>query len=164
MSLRLAGLLLSLLSWPAIGLAGGEAQFAMPADARYVGECGSCHTAYAPALLPAAAWRQVFGSLDRHYGMDASLDAKTRDGLLAAVLPLATEPGARPRYGTMTATAEALDFTRISLSPLFRYVHDEMPAYVWARKGVLSRAQCGNCHRRADEGRYFEREVRIPQQ
>ena len=46
-------------------------------DPRWRAECGSCHAAFPPALLTAPAWRQVMGALDRHYGADASVDAKT---------------------------------------------------------------------------------------
>ena len=43
----------------------------------YVQECGSCHAAYPPGMLPARSWQRVMGGLDRHYGSDASLDAPT---------------------------------------------------------------------------------------
>src|SRR5512146_2667484 len=37
-------------------------------------ECGSCHVAYPPRLLPAESWRAVMSGLDKHFGSDASLD------------------------------------------------------------------------------------------
>lgn len=43
----------------------------------YKQECAACHMAYPPAFLPAASWLHVMGSLDWHYGSDASLDAAT---------------------------------------------------------------------------------------
>ena len=52
---------------------------ALPALADYRSECGSCHVAYPAKLLPASSWKQLMGRLDRHFGSDASLDAKTRD-------------------------------------------------------------------------------------
>ncbi|HNH88688.1 MAG TPA: hypothetical protein PLX46_04640, partial [Thiobacillaceae bacterium] len=33
-----------------------DAVFPMPAGKTYVNECGSCHTAFAPGLLPARSW------------------------------------------------------------------------------------------------------------
>jgi hypothetical protein len=38
-------------------------------------ECGACHMAFQPGLLPAASWRQVMSGLAKHFGEDASLDA-----------------------------------------------------------------------------------------
>jgi hypothetical protein len=43
-------------------------------------------------------------------------------------------------------------------------MHDEVPAYIWKRKKIGSLANCIACHTRANEGRYGEREIRIPQQ
>jgi hypothetical protein len=36
-------------------------------------ECGGCHPAYPPALLPAAEGRHPIGSLDRHFGVAVSV-------------------------------------------------------------------------------------------
>ena len=44
----------------------------------YTQECGSCHLAFPPSLLPKASWQRVMSGLDKHYGSDASLDAATQ--------------------------------------------------------------------------------------
>ena len=44
----------------------------------YTQECGSCHLAFPPNLLPKASWQSVMHGLDKHYGSDASLDAATQ--------------------------------------------------------------------------------------
>ena len=43
-------------------------------------ECGSCHAAYPPRLLTAQSWRTIVKGLDRHFGVDASVDAPTGCG------------------------------------------------------------------------------------
>ncbi|HYN77067.1 MAG TPA: cytochrome C, partial [Lamprocystis sp. (in: g-proteobacteria)] len=48
---------------------------------RYRAECGGCHLAYPPGLLSAGAWGQVMGTLDNHYGDDASLAPAVVDEL-----------------------------------------------------------------------------------
>ena len=45
------------------------------ANEKWKTECGSCHLAYPPELLPASSWRRIMAGLDRHFGADASLDA-----------------------------------------------------------------------------------------
>ena len=40
-------------------------------------ECSSCHVAYPPSLLPADSWRALMSGLDKHFGVDASVDAKS---------------------------------------------------------------------------------------
>ena len=43
-------------------------------NAKWKGECSSCHIAYPPHLLPAKSWRMLMSGLDRHFGSDASID------------------------------------------------------------------------------------------
>jgi len=160
-----AALLLTSL-WIAQGQASGEAAFPMPVDPRYRAECGSCHTSYAPGLLPARSWDRMMTTLDRHFGEDASLDEATRAALTRELIRLAADnPGANMlmrRIASSFVRQEAPQ--RISDSPFFRHMHDEVPARIWRRAGVGSPANCGACHSRAEEGRYFEREVRIPRE
>jgi len=47
-----------------------------PADV-YRRECGDCHVAYPARLLPATDWQRIVAALDRHFGVDASLDPAT---------------------------------------------------------------------------------------
>jgi hypothetical protein len=71
----------------------------------YKAECGSCHVAYPARLLPPASWQQLMTGLDRHFGSDASLDARAHAEisrhLAANAGRRAPPPGAEPR---ITAT------------------------------------------------------------
>ena len=51
----------------------------LPPNPAYKAECGSCHVPYPPKLLPAQSWRALMARLDRHFGSDASLDARTSE-------------------------------------------------------------------------------------
>lgn len=150
--------------WISTGLADGDAAFPMPAGKQYLEECGSCHTAYAPGLLPARSWTRMMGELENHFGEDASLAEPDRQAILADLTRLAADgpqatllmrriAGGIPRH-------EAPQ--RISETPFFRYMHDEVPAYIWKRAKIGTPANCGACHTKADAGRYYEREVAIP--
>jgi len=46
-------------------------------------ECGSCHMAFPPALLSSGDWQILMQGLDKHFGVNASLDAKSRDQVAA---------------------------------------------------------------------------------
>ena len=52
-----------------------ERRLSFPANERWKAECGSCHIAYPPPLLPAASWRRLMAQLERHFGSDASVAA-----------------------------------------------------------------------------------------
>jgi hypothetical protein len=49
--------------WIGTGQADGDAAFPMPCGKLYLNECGSCHTAYAPGLLPARSWKRMLAEL-----------------------------------------------------------------------------------------------------
>ena len=72
----------------ALALAAGAASAehgarSVPALPLYTQECGSCHVAYPPGLLPAPSWQHLMGGLKQHFGSDASLDAAATASLSA---------------------------------------------------------------------------------
>jgi len=131
--------------------AGGK--LSAPADDRWKAECGSCHLAYPPQLLPAQAWRRMMSQLDRHFGADASLDAADR-AHIAAYLERNSASGRRVR-----ASPESL---RITEGAWFLHEHDEVAPATWKHPAVKSAANCAACHTRAEEGDFGERNIRIP--
>ena len=42
----------------------------------YKEECGACHFAYQPELLPSASWMKILNQLDDHFGEEVELDSK----------------------------------------------------------------------------------------
>jgi cytochrome c553 len=127
----------------------------MPAqsNAKWTAECGGCHMAFPPGLLPAASWKKVMTDLDKHFGTDASLPpAETKeisDYLVAH---------ASNRW---TASSAPL---RISESEWFKTKHraDEINPAIWKRASVKSPSNCMACHGAADKGDFNERNIRIP--
>lgn len=132
----------------------------MPAAPQYVAECGSCHTAYAPGYLPARSWKKMLEDLKNHFGDDASLDPATRDLLSAQLQALALDSANANR--AVAARGGAGESQRLTTTPFFRYMHDEVPASFWQRAKVGSKANCGACHLKADQGRYYQSEIQIP--
>lgn len=120
-------------------------------DETYRQECGECHVAYPPALLPADTWRQVMRQLDRHYGVDASLEDAT-----AARITKWLEANA----GSKAKLAGAGDPPRLTQTVWFRHEHDEAPS--GARRNAGSMARCDACHRGAAGGDYSEHDIRLP--
>jgi len=112
-------------------------------------ECGSCHVAYPPQLLPAASWTQIFAGLNDHFGTDATLDPATTAELLNY---------AQTHAGRATTPAPL----RISETRWFRHEHDEIAPSTWQREAIGSPANCAACHRGAETGDFSERGIRIP--
>lgn len=130
------------------------ARFAAPTPL-YQQECGACHVAYPPALLPSASWQRVLGGLGQHYGSDASLEASTLAPLRAYL---------QANAGSYRRVREEPPQERITRSAWFLREHreGEIPPEVWKRASVRSPAQCAACHRGAAEGDFGEPGVRIP--
>lgn len=129
----------------------------MPASAMppaYVQECGSCHMAFPPGVLPARSWGRLMAGLDKHYGTDAALDAPTRRAIDAWL---------QGHAGTYKRVREEPPQDRITRSVWFERKHREVAPEVWKRPAVNSRAHCTACHTRADQGDFDDDRVRIPQ-
>ncbi|WP_066343167.1 diheme cytochrome c [Azohydromonas lata] len=133
----------------------GEKQL-MPASVpkAYTQECGACHTAYPPGLLPAASWQRLMTGLDQHFGTDASLDEAT-------VKQLAT--WLQANAGTYKRVrSEAPPQDRITQSAWFKREHRGIDAAVWSHASVRSAANCAACHSGAERGNFSERGLRFP--
>lgn len=128
--------------------AAAAADHRYPVDnATYRQECGSCHVAYPPALLGAGSWREIMRGLDRHFGTDASVSEPARAQITAYL-----EAGA----GRSRAESPTL---RISEMAWFRKEHREVSAATWKSPAVKSAANCGACHRQAEQGEFSERSL-----
>ena len=123
-------------------------------NATWRAECGSCHVAYPPALLPATEWHQLMGSLDRHFGADASVDVKAAAEIDAFLSAHAGKDASRP------VAAEP----RITTTRWFRRKHDEVSAVLFRSTSVKTAANCGACHPGAVAGDFNEHAVKVPRQ
>jgi hypothetical protein len=119
----------------------------------YAQECGACHLAFPAQLLPAASWQRLMGGLDKHFGVDASLDT-------AAAKPISA--WLQHNAATSSQMAGSPPDDRITRSRWFVRQHDEVRAAVWKRASVHSPANCTACHAGAARGDFDEDGVRIP--
>jgi mono/diheme cytochrome c family protein len=123
------------------------------ANKTYQAECGSCHIAYPPGLLPAPAWRRMLAGLNKHFGTDAGVDARAAAEIGAFLESNAAE--GKKRGGDSGVL-------RITETPWFTRKHREVPAPAWKNTRVLSPANCSACHAGAERGDFNEHAVRIP--
>lgn len=145
-----------------VGLAGAMASATAdaprkpaPDDPAWREECGSCHVAYPPRMLPAESWRKVMAGLDQHFGVDASLDPATAASIEAFLARNARQAG------KTVAGADAAPL-RITEMSWFRREHRQITKAKWNDPAVGSSANCGACHRQAEQGRFGERDIKVP--
>lgn len=122
-----------------------EGRFAVPANERWKAECGSCHIAYPPQLLPAASWQRVMSQLGRHFGSDASVEPAAA-AEIGAFLVRYSASGKRARG--------AADSLRITETRWFRREHREV--------ALKNASGCAACHTTAAQGDFRERNIRMP--
>jgi len=154
---------------PLIGYAttaiGADAQTGPEAPATlYQEECASCHMAYPAELLPARSWQKILGSLDRHFGDNASLDPASLKVLGTYLQNHSADAGASRRARRILRAIPAGSTPlRISTLPYIRRQHDEIPSrYIKNNPQVKSLSNCVACHQGAERGVFNEDSVRIP--
>lgn len=119
----------------------------------YEAECASCHMAYPPALLSAKSWQNVMTTLGKHFGTDASVDAKTQAEITSWLVKNSTT---RQKY------SETAPENRITKTSWFIRKHDEVKVDVWKRTSIKSPANCTACHLDAAKGNFSENSIKIP--
>jgi hypothetical protein len=131
------------------------ARMTMPSDApkSYEAECASCHMAYPPGLMGQKNWRNIMSGLDKHFGTDAGVDAKTESEITSWLIKNAAT---KQKYSAFAPE------NRITKTAWFIRKHDEVGVDVWKRAGVKSPANCSACHANAVRGDFDEDRVRIP--
>ena len=148
----------ALASFCALGLgasafADGDARLPRTTPPAYVEECGACHVAFPPSMLPGASWARTMAGLSKHFGVDASLDAATMqriDGYL------------RAEAGTGRRAREAPPEDRITRAGWFVREHRSIDAATWASPAVKQASNCAACHPGAARGDYDDDRVHIP--
>ena len=97
----------------------------------YQQECGACHLAFPPGMLPASSWQRLLAGLPQHFGIDASLEPDALAKL---------SPWVMANAGTQRRIAENPPQDRISRSPWFLRQHREVAAETFKRTAIRSAA------------------------
>lgn len=153
------------------GERGWAAEFAGPTGVQpvdnplYAAECGSCHFAYQPGLLPEASWRKLMTNLSDHFGENAELTPEAQKLITEYLIQNAAERD-RGWIADKMQRAAAVNgepVQRITETAYFIRKHDELPPRVWRdNPKVGSMSNCAACHTQADNANFDEHQVKIP--
>lgn len=132
-------------------------------EALYREECGSCHLAYPPGLLPAASWRALMNGLDRHFEQNAEVDAATAAALTTWLTANAAEAGTHPLSRKVLRSLRGASPQRVSEVPFIAHEHaEEIGPSVLSRPSIGTIANCAACHGGADRGNFDEDAISVP--
>ncbi len=120
----------------------------VPEDGAYLKECGACHMAFSPELLPASSWRKLMGRLDDHFGESAKLDAPNQGRITGYLVANAADRATNSESRAIMASLHADEVPlRITQVPYIAGLHAAVLDPVWngtPRPKTLT--ECGVCH------------------
>ena len=135
-------------------------------DKQYLDECGACHFAYQPGLLPARSWDALLNAeaLRKHFGVNAELDNDTLKVIHDYAVDNAADKSWYKRSRKIAvATEEGPAPLRITeLRYISRKHHDIPEKMIKGNKAVKSLSFCDRCHTQAGKGIYDADTVNIP--
>lgn len=135
----------------------------LPDNATWREECGSCHLAFHPSLLPARSWQKIMAEQDAHFGADLALDAPTRKALLAFMVNNASEKlSTEAAFRINSSVKPEATPLRITDTPYWIEKHRDIAESDWRLPLVKNKANCAACHQDAEAGTFEDAAMRIP--
>ncbi len=128
----------------------------------YKENCGACHFAYQPELLPSSSWKGILGRLDDHFGEFLELDPESQKVISSYLEANAAEHSTAKRAAKIMRSLGSATPMRITDIPYIKDKHHEISASVFNRQSIGSFSNCDACHKRAEEGVYDDDFVDIP--
>jgi len=145
--------------------AGNMNGFLEVTDKTYLKECGGCHFAYSPGLLPAASWTRIMGQPDKHFGDNIKLDTATSAAISRYLADNAADKS--PFLGSQILM-EKIDPkkppTRVMSVPRMHIKHYVMKEVIAKNGNVKVRtfSNCDGCHQAAAKGDFGYAELVVP--
>jgi hypothetical protein len=135
-------------------------------EQQYLKECGECHFAYQPGLLPARSWKKLLtaDALKNHFGDNAEIDKDALQVIYDYAVDNAADKSFYKRSRKIAlATAEGEAPLRITEVRYIKRKHSEIPEnIIKGNKDVKSLSNCNKCHTQADKGVFDNDTVSIP--
>lgn len=128
----------------------------------YEEECGSCHNAFSPTLLPAKSWEKVLAGLDDHFGDDATLPEETAAEIREYLVAFSAERAFSEPSKKLLSSSDGQSALRITGISYWKEKHSDLSDEVYSRKSVSSRTNCAACHPGAPLGSFEDRDISIP--
>jgi cytochrome b len=126
-------------------------------------ECKSCHTLYPPYLLPKQSWVNMMGSLENHFGDDASLDKKETNSIREYLVKNAAESSTKESAYKILTKIKDKDNIAITKTPYWIRRHHEIDKNIFASKEVKAQSNCKACHKNIEQGLLNDKDIKIPE-
>lgn len=136
---------------------------ALPQNATWNRECGGCHLAFHPTLLPARSWKVLLDGQANHFGDDLALDpatvAELREFARRNLVESALTEAAWKINRSIPAREAPL---RITETGYWKRKHRGIADNLWQAPAVRSKANCAACHLDTERGTFEDAAMRLP--
>ena len=125
-------------------------------------ECGSCHLAYPPELLPARSWARLLDEQHQHFGEDLGLS----DASLQTLKPAAAAADQGRHWAGLALRASVPARAapqRISETGFWRERHEDVAEARFKSAPVSGRHNCEACHEDAASAIFAPRLIHQPE-
>ncbi len=170
-ALILGGVLLAFAGWTWADAATADADHPfipyrgdpLPMNDTWNEECGPCHLAFHPSLLPRRSWTAMWAGQHEHFGDDLALSddtLRTLDAFAQAHATEAEESEAAWEIGRSVPGGEAP--LRITKTRRWNELHARVDDAVWTHERVGGRSDCAACHEDAEAATFDDGAMRLP--
>ena len=140
----------------------GQRNLPIVSDPAYTENCGACHFAYQPGLLPSGSWEKILEGLADHFGESIKLDSESAKTISAYLRTnSANYSSGKLSLKIMKSLGKQAPL-RITEVPYIRREHHEIQQNVLNRESIGSLSNCAACHTSAEKGIYDDDNVTIP--
>ena len=130
----------------------------------YEEQCGICHFAFQPGLLPSESWEALLGSLGDHFGENAELSPAEAEAIKHYLLDNASDRAVTPLGGLISGSIPPMKTVlRITETPYFKAKHQLLESVLMdSLEKAIPYSNCIACHPGAHAGDYNEDDTLIP--
>ena len=134
----------------------GEKQLAPVNNQTYKDQCGACHFAYQPELLPSASWEKILTGLDNHFGQAIELDPDSNKAIAEYLKTQAAEKSTATVSVKIMQSVGSTTPLRITETPYIKKKHNEISPNALKKESIESLSNCLGCHKTAKKGIYLD--------
>lgn len=136
---------------------------ALPSDPLFEAECGDCHMAWHPALLPARSWDLMMARQADHFGEDLMLSPETAGRIQEFLVKHAAELSpTEAAFRIARTTPPDSSPLRITETPFWVEAHASIAPEQFQAEPVRSANRCEACHEDALTGIFANRKIHDP--
>ena len=125
-------------------------------------ECTTCHILYPPHLLPDRSWTKMMGTLEDHFGDDASLEKEDTQAILDYLVAHSAQQSSQEAAYKISQSIRKKDIIAITESPYWKRRHQEIDKTIFKQKNIAKASNCKACHGAFESGLLHDKDIAIP--